>query len=180
MAASAELTAINGADGSVIWRFAAANKIDNLRKGRWFNFYNPQLIPDQDGDDFPDLLVSNGGDVMAEPFDPNRPAGSLVVVSSRTGKLLARADMPDGKETYMSVTVFPTRDSSDWEIVFGTGGETLGGSLYLGLLSQVMAGDLAAAQQLHSSPDKGYIGPASRVDLNEDGRPENHPQLRKR
>ena len=169
---SAELIAIDGASGAELWRFVKANKLRSLRRERWFNFYNPQFIPDQDGDSLPDLLVSNGGDVMAEPYDPDRPAGSLAVISSASGSLLARADMPDGKETYFSVTVSPTPDSSDWEIVFGTGGETLGGNLYLGLLSQVMAGNLAGARKLHSSDDKGYIGPASRVDLNEDGRTE--------
>lgn len=41
-------------------------------KKEWFNFYNPQFIPDQNDDGKEDILVSNGGDVMAEAYDPNR------------------------------------------------------------------------------------------------------------
>lgn len=166
---SAELIAISGASGKELWRFAKAQGLKKPTKAGWFNFYNPQFIPDQDQDGLEDILVSNGGDVMAKPNDPNRPAGRLVMISSKTGKLIAQANMPDGKETYMSVTVSPSPESDDWEIIFGTGGETIGGNLYLGKLSQVLAEDLSDAAILHSSANKGYIAPAVRVDLNGDG-----------
>ena len=166
---SAELIAASGATGREIWRFSEVQNIKNHAREGWYNFYNPQFIPDQDGDGVGDILVSNGGDVMAEPYDPNRPAGQLAIISSATGSLISRAKMPDGKETYMSVTVSPEQDGEDLEIVFGTGGETLGGNLYIGNLSQVMAGDLSEARIIHSSSDKGYIGPAARADLNGDG-----------
>ncbi|MBX2876628.1 MAG: PQQ-binding-like beta-propeller repeat protein [Saprospiraceae bacterium] len=166
---SAELFAISGASGKEIWRFSKVQRLQSPAKAGWFNFYNPQFIPDQDQDGLEDILVSNGGDVMAEPFDPARPAGRLAIISSSTGKLIAQASMPDGKETYMSVTVSPNPKEEDWEIVFGTGGETIGGNLYVGKLSQVLAQDLSGAAIIHSSPNKGYIAPAVRVDLNGDG-----------
>lgn len=162
---SAELIAINGATGQEIWRFKADQHTDT----KWFNFYNPQFVSDQDGDGYEDILVANGGDVMVAPYDTNRPPGYLVVISSKKGDLLAKAEMPDGKEIYMSATVSPAYGQKDWEIVFGTGGETVGGNLYLGYLSQVMREDLSEAILLHESEHKGYIGPAARIDLTKDG-----------
>ncbi len=164
---SAELFAIDGKTGNVIWNFCKANNIKKRAKQGWFNFYNPQFIRDQDGDQVRDLLVSNGGDVMAEPFDTNRPAGHLVVISSKTGRLIQRAAMPDGKEIYMSIAVIP--DGADPKIVFGTGGETVGGNLWLGKLSDVLTGDLTNSLRLDSCASKGYIGPPVLVDIKEDG-----------
>ncbi|MEZ5040733.1 MAG: PQQ-binding-like beta-propeller repeat protein [Saprospiraceae bacterium] len=166
---SAELIAINGATGEVIWRFSAKELKNNKDKKGWFNFYNPQFIPDQDNDGVDDILVSNGGNVMAEPYDPNRPAGYLVVFSGKNGALLARAEMPDGKEIYMSLTVSKIPGLDDYEVVFGTGGETIGGHLYCGQLSDIMKGDLSKAILLDSSENRGYIGPAARVDITSDG-----------
>ena len=47
------------------------------RKKELYNFYNPQFIPDQNGDKLPDILVANGGDVTAVAYDPQRPTRSL-------------------------------------------------------------------------------------------------------
>lgn len=151
---SAELNAINGATGKLIWKF-------NKRKGakKWYNFYNPQFIADQDGDGMEDILVSNGGDVLVEPYDPNRPPGHLVVLSSHDGSLIAKAQVPDGKETYMSVAALPVDEGRDYKIVFGTGGETIGGHLYVSTLTEILSGDLSDARLLDTSEEKGYIGP---------------------
>ncbi len=163
---SAELIAISGRTGEELWRFRSANAEET--EG-WYNFYNPQWIPDQTGDGVMDMIVSNGGDVHAAPHDPDRPPGYLLVLDAVTGRIISKALMPDMKETYMSVTVSPLPDSSDYEVVFGTGGETIGGALYVDLLSHVISGDLSAAIVLDSSATKGYIGPAVRVDLTGDG-----------
>jgi len=98
---SAELIAINGKSGEVIWRFIIPKSV----KKECFNFYNPQFIPDQNQDGMEDILVSNGGDVLAEPNDPNRAIGHLVILNGQNGELISRAPMPDGKEIYMSVAV---------------------------------------------------------------------------
>ncbi len=163
-----ELQAINGTNGQIIWRFDKRTKPKKVDK--WYNFYNPQRIPDQNGDGLDDLLVSNGGDVTVEAYNPKRPTGMLVVLSANDGHVLAEALMPDGKETYMSVSVLTDSARADCRIIFGTGGETIGGNLYVGSLKQVMAGDLSAAKKLATSPDKGFIAPAVWVDITGDGR----------
>jgi outer membrane protein assembly factor BamB len=160
---SAQLMAINGKNGEVIWKF------DRSQGGiKWFNFYNPQFVADQDGDGVKDLLISNGGNVMIAPkVAEGRYPGNLAVISGMTGKLLARAPMPDGKETYMSVAAIP--DGKDYKVIFGSGGETIGGHLYATTLSQIMKGDLSKAKKLDQSPDKGYIAPPIWIDINNDG-----------
>jgi len=162
---SATLFALNGKNGSIIWKF------DQTKGGvKWFNFYNAQFIKDQDRDGVEDILISNGGNVMAEPFDKKeRKPGNLVVLSGSNGKLLARAQVPDGNETYMSVVAWPTDNNQDYRVVYGTGGETLGGNLYVTTLSAIMKGDLSKSILLDTSPGKGYIGPPVLADITKDG-----------
>jgi len=163
---SAQLTAINGKTGEVIWNFDRSQGKDI----KWFNFYNPQFVNDQDGDGTRDLLISNGGNVMILPkVSKGRYPGNLIVVSGKTGKLLASAQMPDGKETYMSVAALPIDNGKDYKVIFGSGGETFGGHLYATTLSQIMQGDLSKAKVLDASANKGYIGPPVWIDINNDG-----------
>lgn len=165
---SAELMAIDGKSGSVIWRF----KVPSSQKKEWYNFYNPQFVPDQNNDGFEDILVSNGGDVKVAPYDPKRPAGYLVILDGRDGSLISRARMPDGKETYMSVSVLPSDSKTFKNVVYGTGGETIGGSLYVTSIADILKGNLLNSIKLDSSISKGFIGPAAWVDINNDGNPD--------
>ena len=165
---SAELQAINGNTGEVIWKFNDPDKFKKRKNKKWFNFYNPQFISDQNNDGVKDILISNGGDVMVAPYDPKRPTGLLAVISSADGSILAQASMPDGKETYMSIAANETEDGKDYEIIFGSGGETIGGNLYVTKLSDIMLGDISNSIILDSSPDKGYIGPPAWVDITGD------------
>lgn len=103
----------------------------NQKNKAGLNFYNPQLVPDQNNDGIEDILVTNGGDILVPAFDPNRPAGNLLVLDGSNGKILAMAKMPDGKETYMSVVVTKlSKTDEDLTVVFGTGGETIGGTCF--------------------------------------------------
>jgi len=167
---AAELQAINGKTGKVIWAFYPKGNSMEPRKKGWFNFYNPQMIPDQNSDGSADILVSNGGDILVPAYDPKRPAGNLLVLDGSNGKLLAIAKVPDGKEIYMSVVIAKlSKDDSDYTIVFGTGGETIGGNLYRTTLKDVMKQDISGAKMLASSKNKGFIAPPVLCDLNFDG-----------
>lgn len=162
---SAEFMTINGRTGKVIWRF---NK--KTGKKRWYAFYNAQFIKDQNNDGMDDILTSNGGNVWAKPHETkDRPAGTILVVSAKDGSLIAQASAPDKCEIYMSVCAIPIPQTNDYKIVFGTGGETVGGHLYVTTLSEVLRGDISNAVLLDASPKNGYIAPAVWIDINGDG-----------
>jgi outer membrane protein assembly factor BamB len=166
---NAEFKAINGKTGKILWEYFPHPPSIVASDSGVYNFYNPQFIPDQDGDGFEDLLVATGGYVKALPGDPNRPAGKLLVVSSASGKLLASAEMPDGKEIYMSVLVVDFRNDGNLSIIFGTGGETLGGGLYKVPLAHLLRNDISGATLLEPGHEKGFIAPPVLADITQDG-----------
>ena len=160
-------TAINGADGKIIWSFYSERTKTDGSDGGWYNFTTPQFVPDQDGDGIQDLLAANGGDARAAPGDPNRPAGRLLVLSSKTGKILANVVVPDRRETYMSV-VAEKKGDKDMTILFGTGGETLPGHLFKTTLQDIMKGDISNAKIIAASSSKGFVSSPVMVDINND------------
>ncbi|HTE10483.1 MAG TPA: PQQ-binding-like beta-propeller repeat protein [Chitinophagaceae bacterium] len=164
----AQLTAISGADGKVLWTFfPERTKVDG-GDGGWYNFTTPQFVPDQDGDGIDDLIIANGGDAKAAPYDISRPVGRLLVLSSKNGKILANVAVPDGKETYMSVVCVAGVDK-DWKVLFGTGGETIGGHLYSSSLHDIMRGNISGARILAGSEIKGFVASPVLADINKDG-----------
>ena len=163
----AQLSAISGATGRTIWTFFPERKRKDGQDGGWYNFTTPQFVPDQDGDGLRDLLIANGGDARAAPYDPHRPCGRLLVLSSRTGKILTNVQVPDGKETYLSVVCEPRGDSL--AVFFGTGGETLGGHLYETSLQSIMKGNISHAKILATGISKGFVASPVLADINRDG-----------
>jgi len=108
-------------------------------------------------------------DVWVAPHNPNRATGRLVVLSSKTGQLLADVNMPDGREIYMSVSIdFNEANPLASKLIFGTGGETIPGNVYVATLDMVLNGNLLKAVQLNSGATKGFISPPVWVDLNND------------
>jgi len=167
---SAELICINGATGQPIWRFQKSEANAVLACCLRFNFFNPQIIPDQDHDGLPDILVSNGGNVKAIPFsETERFPGVLAVFSSKNGQLIAAATMPDGKETYMSPVIYDFAGQGTTSIIFGTGGETIGGNLFITTLAAVLQGDISGATKLASGAGRGFIAPPTLADVTADG-----------
>lgn len=167
---SAVLYAIDGETGKRIWEFLPTHDSLDIRNDRdILNFYNPQFIPDQDGDGLEDLLTAYGGFISAPPSQTDRPAGRLMVISSRDGRMLAEATMPDGQETYMSPVVYDAEGEKGLTVLFGSGGETINGHFYKTSLASVLAEDLSAATELANGRGKGFIAPPVLADFNEDG-----------
>lgn len=166
---SSTLQAIAGKDGALIWDFLEANQVKAQAQINYFNFYNPQLLPDLTGDGLPELIVTNGGDVNKKPFDPDRPSGKILVLDSSNGKILQEVETPDLKETYHSITLSHHSTIDEIHVVFGTGGETIGGKLFMVSLRDILNGTLDQAQVLAESKTNGFIAPAVWIDLNEDG-----------
>ncbi|MEZ4265096.1 MAG: VCBS repeat-containing protein [Myxococcota bacterium] len=163
----AELRARDGKTGAEIWRYEPGP--DPLKPGA-SQFFTGQVIRDRDGDGIDELLFANGGFPAAEP-GAARPPGHLVIIGGADGALLAAAEMPDGAETYMSALTYTRR--GEVHVVFGSGGETLPGSLWVAPISAVDAGDLSGATRLTTATrGRGVIAPPALADLTGDGTPD--------
>lgn len=163
---------INGADGAVNWMFFDGAGSEDASLSDIYNFFTPQWIPDQNGDGMQELLNAHGGDRKLNALVVDRPVGELVIVDPFNGELIASAKMPDNKETYMSPIVCDFFNDGELDVIFGTGGETIGGKLYRIPLADVRRGDLSSAVVLASNGDKGFIAPPSLADLNGDNIPD--------
>ena len=165
---NSQFFALNGLDGSIIWEAFPQGVGLNPADSGWYNFYSGQLVPDQNADMIKDILVANGGNHNANPWDP-RPTGHLMVLSGATGSVLAMAAMPDSSETYCSPVVADIQNTGNLQIVFGSGGENHSGSMWVANLSDLMNNNLSNSIQLATNPAKGFIAPASLADFSNNG-----------
>lgn len=167
---SPQLKGLDGKTGKILWEFKSAEyENDPVLKYARYNFNNCVLVPDQNNDGLKDLLTVNGGNSYAAPYtNENRFPGVLMVLDSKTGKVLAADTMPDGRESYMSPLAFSQPGDAETFIVFGTGGETIAGNLYLASLTQLKNKSLAQSKILASDTGHGFIAPPSLADLNSD------------
>ncbi len=164
---NAQLFAINGQNGSIIWTFEPQVNPNNPAL-KWQNFYNAQWLPDQNLDGFKELLISNGGDASASSIQKNRREGSLMVVSGLDGTILARDTMPDGKETYHSPIVIDFYNNGQPFVLFGSGGETVGGKYWKIPIDELFNNNLSNAESLLEDSCKGYIAVPSFADFTGD------------
>ena len=115
---------INGANGETLWT------VDPSLIYPLYNFYYPLVVDDMDGDGVLDMINIHGGDATYNDEETDRSPGFLVAVSGHTGqKLMERVQVPDGHESYSSPVLYHHPDGTP-VVVFGTGGETVSGSLW--------------------------------------------------
>lgn len=163
------LKALDGKTGQLIWEYQFTYENDPILQYARFNFYNSVLVPDQTQDGIPELLTVNGGnwDAAAGSTDDRYP-GVVMLFDLYNGSIIAADTVPDGQESYMSPIYFTDEESGDGMILFGSGGETMSGNLYLASLSDLMQGQLAQATTLVQEEGHGFIAPPSLVDINQD------------
>jgi hypothetical protein len=167
---SPHLKALNGKTGKVIWQYQFHFENDPILQYAHFNFYNIVLVPDQNKDGLPDLLTVNGGNAQAAAnTEENRYPGVLMILDAKTGQVLAADTMPDGKESYMSPLCFKQPGNEEFNILFGTGGETISGNLYLAKLSDLTEKKLSRAKVIASEKGHGFIAPPVLADISQDG-----------
>ena len=168
---SPQLKAIDGKSGALLWEFKSERyKNDPIMRYAHFNFNNSVLVPDQNNDGLDDLLTINGGNAHADPYsEVDRFPGVLMLLDSKTGNVIAADTMPDGKESYMTPLCFTQPGSNQLFIVFGTGGETIDGNLYISSVSQLLSKKLSMATVIASEKGHGFIAPAVLADISEDG-----------
>lgn len=166
---SAQLKALSGKDGKTLWQYEVKNHDYDAKGFIRFNFYNPQIIKDQNGDGVKDLLISNGGNLLAKkPDASDRFPGVLAILSGSDGEILAADVMPDKKETYMSPIIYNHSSSGDADIIFGSGGELIGGHLFKTTLKDLLSNDISDAQKLITREGHGFIAPPTIADVNND------------
>ncbi len=168
---SHQLLAVDGVSGETIWTFDEANYGTNNDSIEWFQFYTGQFIPDRNGDGIEDWLTSNGGDPSKGPGEP-RSNGFMMIISGATGQILSYAPTPDNKETYMSPIVYQPHPEMEIEIIYGTGGETFSGSLWLTSIQAIESGDISNSIRLiepKEGVEKGVMAPPVIVDITNDG-----------
>jgi outer membrane protein assembly factor BamB len=168
---SPQLKGIDGRSGALLWDYKHEQYANDpiLRYAR-FNFNNGVLVPDQNNDGVDDLLTINGGNPLADPYtEVNRFPGVLMLFDAKTGNIIAADTMPDRKESYMTPLSFSQPGSKEVFILFGTGGETLDGKLYLTTLSQLRSKNLTEAKVIATEKGHGFIAPPTLADINKDG-----------
>jgi outer membrane protein assembly factor BamB len=159
------LTAYDGTNGNVLWRVLGE---DVVKTPFPYYFLTPAFIDDVNGDGVEDLVDTYGGNDTRMPKEPRGP-GNLMVISGADGKIIAVRAMSDSTESYASPVVYRRRDGTAW-VVFGTGGESLGGAEYRAPVSSLVDGTFAKrVERLIPPGTKGAIAPATVVDLNGDG-----------
>ena len=127
----AGFAAIDSRDGSLLW------EVDPSITFPPYNFYFPLIIEDLDEDGVNDIINVHGGDTSYKADEHERSPGFLVVVSGRTGQsLMPPLLTPDGHESYMSPVLFKLNGKDDL-VLFGSGGETVPGSLWAVSLSSI-------------------------------------------
>ncbi|KAK3602624.1 hypothetical protein CHS0354_034208 [Potamilus streckersoni] len=139
----ADMRLVNPRNGEILW------VTDRKHLNHGWNIYSPTVISDMDDDGVNDIVISHGGDptIKAEVIMKDkdhiastwskeeypvvqihtRRSGWLMLVSGATGKIIGRhLEMPEDKETYMSPVIHQRMDGSQY-ILYGSGGETVGG-----------------------------------------------------
>lgn len=166
---SAQFYAINGKTGKILWQYLKPGykSINFAQDTTLLNFFNPQFIPDQNNDGVEDILTAFGGYVYAERDDFQRPVGMLIVLDATNGEILKKCPVPDGKETYTSPVVYDF--GKGLTIIFGTGGESIRGSLYALRLEDLMNSGTQKSIKIDSGLTKGFIAPPLIADVSGDG-----------
>jgi outer membrane protein assembly factor BamB len=166
---AASYFAIDGASGDILWEFFEGSESDS-RKAGFLNFFGTQFIRDVNEDGVNDLLVTNGGDYLASPKDSLRPTARLMVLDAMNGSVLHDARVPESRESYYAPHVY--LKNNEPQVIFGTGGETVDGSLWSMPLRALLENENSEAKRLAQSVSKGFILNAVIVDINHDSIPD--------
>ena len=118
------LSVLDGTNGQLLWA------VDRSIVFPTYNIFFPLLLSDMNGDGVDDIVNIHGGDSKYSAGEHDRSPAFLVAVSGKTGeKLIDPIPMPDGHESYISPILFKLNGKREF-ILFGSGGETVGGSLW--------------------------------------------------
>jgi len=92
--------------------------------------YDAQIVSDMNGDSVPDVLAVHGGDELSDPSLEGHMFGRIIVFSGKDGEVLRWMPTPDRRESYYPPQIL-TRLDGEQMLLFGTGGTSKAGSLYV-------------------------------------------------
>ncbi|KAJ6221142.1 hypothetical protein RDWZM_006954 [Blomia tropicalis] len=162
----ASLYALDGKSGMVLWSINS-NVGEPVTESS--NFYTPLLIPkDIDSDSITDIIVMHGGDPLRKPGERVRNVARLMVISAKTGQILSWSYVPDNSESYYSPQMLVHPDGT-MLIMYGTGGETHPGGLYVVSLDALLNGQMEHnVRTIFQDCCKGVMTPPVLIDINND------------
>lgn len=99
--------------------------------------------------------------LISEPNSPHRLVGRLLIFSGKTGEVLRWANTPDERETYFSPVLYTKKDSAEL-VLFGTGGETHPGGLWVVSLMDLFHGLIENSKIIYKDDYKGMSKLAAR------------------
>lgn len=115
------LVAINPKNGELLWT------TDKMKLHDGWNIYSPATVQDLDYDGVGEIVIAHGGDPVIPAETHDRNPGWMMLISGGTGEPIGHPlKMPESKEIYISPVIHERRDGSQY-ILFGSGGETVGG-----------------------------------------------------
>ncbi|KAH9419619.1 hypothetical protein DERP_009677 [Dermatophagoides pteronyssinus] len=162
----ASLYAFDGRTGQVLWKITSSfgEPISETS-----NFYTPLMIPkDIDSDNVPEIVVMHGGDPLRKPNQRVRNVARLMVISGKTGRILKWSYVPNNAESYYSPQLLVHPDGT-LLILYGTGGETHPGGLYVVGLDALLNGQIEHnSRAIYQDCCKGVIAPPVLIDINGD------------
>ncbi|KPM09388.1 PQQ-like domain containing protein [Sarcoptes scabiei] len=162
----ASLYAFDGKTGMIIWRISTSNG-ESISETS--NFYTPLIIPkDLDNDNVPDIVVMHGGDPLRKPKQAIQNVARLMLISSKTGQILRWSYVPHNAESYYSPQLLVHPDGT-LLILYGTGGETHPGRLYVVSVDALLKGQLKTHSRIiFEDCCKGVMVPPALIDINND------------
>ena len=80
-----------------------------------------------------------------------------MIFSGKTGRVLRWVKVPDERESYLSPVIYSQKDGTDM-VVFGTGGETHSGSLWVIPLMDLYKGLMETSRRIYTDNYKGRTG----------------------
>lgn len=168
----ATFVTIDSSNGNILWKLEPDTSIDSTDQSvpiiERSNFYTPLIIPkDLDGDQLPDLLMIHGGDPLRTQYDKSRIAARILLISSATGNVIQWSTVPDNAESYYSPQLLTGLDGQ-LSILFGTGGESHPGSLWVISLADLIIGQIDRAKTIYTDCCKGIMVPPVIVDITGD------------
>ena len=93
---------------------------------------------------------------QSEPNSPQRLVGKILIFSGKTGEVLRWVNTPDERETYFSPVIYTKKDGIEL-VLFGTGGETHPGGLWIVSLQDLFHGLIENSKLIYKDDYKGIV-----------------------